>query len=53
MTPGSDCDCANMTLGEVDYIVGGTESNNYVMLKSAILNRITRLGMPDSVKVVG
>jgi len=31
MTPGSDCDCANMTLGEVDYIVGGTESNNYVL----------------------
>ena len=31
MTPGSDCDCVNMTLGEVDYILGTTESNNYVL----------------------
>src|SRR5215510_5260465 len=31
MMPGSDCDCANMTLGEVDYILGEPESNNYVL----------------------
>jgi hypothetical protein len=31
MTPGSDCGCANTTLGEVDYIVGGTESDNYAL----------------------
>jgi hypothetical protein len=31
MTPGSDCDYVNMTLGEVDYILGETESNNHVL----------------------
>jgi hypothetical protein len=31
MMPESDCGCANMTLGEADYILGETESNNYVL----------------------
>ncbi len=31
MMPESDCGCANMTLGEVDYILGEPESNNYVL----------------------
>jgi hypothetical protein len=29
--PDSDCDCANMTLEEVDYILGEPGSNNYVL----------------------
>src|SRR5215468_171190 len=41
----SDCDCANMTLGEVDYILGETESNNYVLntttLYASFLNDAT------------
>src|SRR5262249_47779550 len=43
--PGSDCDCASMTLGEVDYILGEPESNNYVLntttLYASFLNDAT------------
>lgn len=45
MMPGSDCDCASMTLGEVDYILGEPESNNYVLntttLYASFLNDAT------------
>jgi hypothetical protein len=31
MMPDSDCDCSNMTLEEVDYILGELENSNYVL----------------------
>ena len=45
MMTDSDCDCASMTLGEVDYILGEPESNNYVLntttLYASFLNNAT------------